>query len=81
MDQRIFEHKLHKAKTMAKIENPDYWAGYMRGLRRRYHGDTFCADEEHRIYLGFKDDPDPKRRAMGKGYRDAYIPEENGKCL
>ena len=69
-----FEHEMNRAKTFQKLEpdRADYWVGYMRGLRRAYHGENFGTPEEHASWMGAKDNygDDPVRRARGEGYRD-----------
>ncbi len=60
-----------KAKTFWDTgENKDYWRGYIRGLRRRYHGEKFGTDEEHEQWMNMIDDKD--REELGRGYRDGY---------
>ena len=40
MDEQRFKREMAKAQAFRKIgENPDYWRGFIRGLRRRYHGE------------------------------------------
>ena len=42
MNKQFFEHEMGKAQAMRTAgDRPDYWAGYMRGLRRKYHGENF----------------------------------------
>ena len=84
MDQKTFEHEMHKARAMQRLENPDYWMGKQRGLRRRYHGENFGTGEEHALWLALMDDTDHSRSERGRGYRDGYIPEyctqNDGEC-
>ncbi|RDH86362.1 MAG: hypothetical protein DIZ78_09335 [endosymbiont of Escarpia spicata] len=47
-------------------DKPDYWAGYTRGLRRAYHGESFGTDEEHEQWLAAVDRPGYEER--GEGY-------------
>ena len=71
MDEQQFKHEMAKAKTFwDKGENKDYWRGYIRGLRRRYHGNNFGTDEEHEQWMNMIDDED--REQLGRGYRDGY---------
>jgi hypothetical protein len=73
MDREKFEHELRKAQTMGKLgDKTDYWQGYQRGLRRRFHGDTFGTDEEHELWMDLIHDPDLTRAERGRGYRDGY---------
>jgi hypothetical protein len=76
MERSIFEREMKKAKAFISVgERPDYWAGYQRGLRQRYHGEEFGKIEEHELWMSLKDDKDPIRADRGQGYRDGYIPE------
>ncbi len=65
MDQKTFIWEMRRAKALAP-ENPDYWAGYRRGLRRQYHGKNFGTREEHARWLAFD------RDGRGRGYRAGY---------
>ena len=74
MDKQSFEHEMGRAQAMRTAgDRPEYWAGYMRGLRRKYHGEDFGTDEEHRLWLTA--DGDTLRRERSAGYRAGYIPE------
>jgi len=48
----------------------DYYAGFIRGLRRAYHGERFGTEAEHVLWLTLADSEDEQRAARGKGYRD-----------
>lgn len=50
--------------------DPDYWAGYMRGLRRKYYGDSFGTMEEHRTWAHKKYSSDKYIKQQGRGYVD-----------
>jgi hypothetical protein len=52
----------------------DYYKGYARGLRRRYHGDSFGTTEEHNQFMAMKEDP--YRRHVGRGYSDGVSGRE-----
>lgn len=59
---------------MLRRVEPDYvrgywWAGYIRGLRRAHHGETFGTQAEHDLYLSASASDDPSRAALGRGYR------------
>ena len=49
MDKQLFEREFNRARRMASIENNEYWSGYQRGLRRRFHGENFGTDKEHEV--------------------------------
>ena len=73
MDESRFKSEMMKARTLSELgDKPDYWAGFQRGLRRRFHGGIFGTDEEHQKWLSLLGDSDPSRDERGKGYRDGY---------
>lgn len=52
---------------------PDFWAGYMRGIRRNYHGENFGTDDEHNLWmLCAEETRDTQRKMRGLGYRCGY---------
>lgn len=71
MNDRTFGREMATAKMMLETDdNQDYWAGYQRGLRRAYHGESFGTEQDHEQWLGLVDDADPQRQSRGRGYRD-----------
>jgi hypothetical protein len=72
MEKSEFETAMNWGKTMLGIgpgiEAADYLTGYMRGLRRRYHGENFGTDAEHEQWIAL----DEERNHMGNGYRDGF---------
>ena len=72
MTSREFEHEMLKAKTFAETGSSyNYWRGYQRGLRRRFHGENFGEPGEHEKWLSLIHDE--TRRELGRGYRDGYF--------
>lgn len=66
-----FRRAMAQARTMTELgDRPDYWRGYQRGVRRRYHGEAFGTDEEHDRWLSLVDSEETSRQEMGRGYRD-----------
>ncbi|MDR1528828.1 MAG: hypothetical protein LBS40_00140 [Burkholderiales bacterium] len=61
------------ADTLRRMETGPmrqaWWAGYIRGLRRANHGESFGTEAEHRLYLSLADDAASDRAAIGRGYR------------
>jgi hypothetical protein len=57
---------IRTATVSARIE---WWAGYIRGLRRAHHGERFRSDAEQALWLSAADSPDALRAALGRGYR------------
>lgn len=77
MSQKEFEHNAQGAKTMASISgephNQDYWAGYLRGLRRNYHGEKFGTVTEHNLWMNTLNETHGEQRShRGKGYQAGY---------
>jgi len=73
INEEIFRSWLIQADTLRRVSrgsDAEFWAGYVRGLRRFHHGKRFGTDREHAVWLGIApDDPDRGRRARGEGYR------------
>ncbi len=67
MDQTTFTNLMNQSKLVVS----DYAAGYQRGLRRLYHGDSFGNVEEHEQWLSLGTGEDP-RIELGRGYRDGF---------
>lgn len=75
--------KLLKKMALDKLsgdETPEYWTGYMRGLRRRHEGKGFCSLEEHHQWLTDSGNRTSNLRSLG--YRDGYgCTKNNGDCM
>jgi hypothetical protein len=79
MNEVAFKREMVKTKTMQQnSDNPEYWVGVQRGLRRGHHGEKFGTEEEHQLWLSAADDADETRRQRGKGYRDGLTMAEIG---
>lgn len=79
MTEQEFKSEMLRAETMRCIIEPDrseYWAGYIRGLRRTYHGEKFGTADEHTLWMAAIDSPDESRKHRGQGYRDGLSFEE-----
>lgn len=65
-----FQSLMRRADTLRRVDRPHgaWWTGYMRGLRRAHHGESFGTDAEHALYLSAADSPDPQRAELGRGY-------------
>lgn len=71
-----FASLMRRADTLRRLSSgpqkpfeADWWNGYMRGLRRAHHGERFGTQAEHELWLSAADSSDPKRAALGRGYR------------
>ncbi|MFB3901921.1 MAG: hypothetical protein ACE15E_00570 [Acidobacteriota bacterium] len=78
MRRAAFESRMSFATAMNRLqpERADYWAGYMRGLRRAFHGRAFGTDAEHRLWLSLIGREDSQGRERGLGYRDGLTGKE-----
>jgi len=73
MKKSIFEHELSKAQTLyeyGKDEEKEFWRGYMRGVRRRYHGENFETEADHQKWLSLVNDD--YHHEAGRGYRAGF---------
>ena len=59
-----FESEMLRAQAM-QPERPEYWAGYIRGLRCAHHGEAFGTPEEHCLWLSLVADDDEAKRLIG----------------
>jgi hypothetical protein len=73
MEKSLFDIEMTKAGIMGEVEKEDYWAGYKRGLRRRFEGETFCTPEEHEQWMAYADADTEQLRERGRGYRNGYL--------
>lgn len=68
-----FASLMRRADTLRRSEpdpiRAEWWAGYMRGLRRAHHGERFGSEAEHGLWLAAAESSDPERGALGLGYR------------
>ena len=68
-----FASLLRRADTLRRVESDpvraEWWAGYMRGLRRAHHGERFGTEAEHALWCSAAKSDDPMRAALGRGYR------------
>ena len=65
-----FRRLLAEGETLRSTCRGDYGAGYVRGLRRCYHGENFGTAEEHALLLAAVESEDASRAERGRGYRD-----------
>lgn len=73
MTEQKFKSEMRRAETMRRTSDPEmseYWVGYIRGLRRVYHGENFGTADEHNKWMAAIDSPDEMRKQRGRGYRD-----------
>jgi hypothetical protein len=69
-----FANLMRRADTLRRINRDDplklsWWTGYMRGLRRAYHGEQFGTDAEHELWLSAIESTNEISAALGRGYR------------
>jgi hypothetical protein len=73
MTEQKFKSEMRRAETMRGLADPmmaEYWAGYIRGLRRAYHGEKFGEPGEHEKWLSAANSRDESRKQRGRGYKD-----------
>jgi hypothetical protein len=79
MTEQKFKSEMRRAETMrrdAEPERAEYWAGYIRGLRRAYHGENFGTEAEHKRWISCVNDRDEQHKQRGQGYLDGLAFEE-----
>lgn len=71
------------AESLQRVETDPqrnaFWFGYIQGIRRALHGETYGTATHNLLHEIPEDDPDENRREMGKGYRAGFrgeCPEE-----
>ena len=69
------EAKFQTLARRAKLLTSDYGAGYLTGLRRHYHGESFGDPQELGALAAAGLDGDP-RAELGRGYRDGLAGAE-----
>jgi len=69
-----FRREIKVARAIKELSaDPSFLEGYIRGLRRHYHGENFGTAEEHAQWMALADEQgDAQRTARGKGYRAGY---------
>lgn len=73
MTEQKFKSEMRRAEAMRHSADPEmseYWTGYIRGLRRAYHGKKFGTADEHKKWMAAIDNPNDIRKQRGRGYRD-----------
>jgi hypothetical protein len=74
MTEEQFQSEMRRVETMRGLTNDpmqsDYYVGYIRGLRRAFHGENFGTVEEHALRNSLVNDEDESRKQQGLGYRD-----------
>lgn len=67
-----FASLMRRADTLRRVESDpvkiEWWVGYMRGLRRAHHGESFGSLTEHELWLSAAESTDPMRASLGRGY-------------
>jgi len=59
-----------RRKTTSDPGEAEYLAGYVRGLRRAYHGPDFGTEAEHKLWAGLIVRRDQNSQKRGQGYLD-----------
>ncbi len=76
MDKKTFQSLGRMAQAMREVDSDmqEYWLGFLRGLRRSFHGENFGTVEEHENYMSRR--RGDYRRDMQTGYRAGYYYEQ-----
>lgn len=77
MTKNEFQSNARAAEEMRRLEpshdEAEYWIGYLRGLRRNYHGETFGTAEEHALWMSLSNEiRDQSRKMRGLGYQAGF---------
>lgn len=75
MTKDEFLLKMNMADTFRRHgDNIEYYSGYMKGLRRHFHGAIFDNEAEynHVMCLALINDRDESKAEQGRGYRDGF---------
>ena len=74
MDKSFFERCVKIADIYKAISSQsNFYIGYIRGLRKAYHGSAFGTDAEHETYMNIPAaEIDLNRRLIGDGYRMGF---------
>lgn len=74
MNEQKFRSEMRRAETMRTTSDDpmraEYWVGYLRGLRRGHHGESFGTESEHRQWLRMANSADEMRKQRAQGYAD-----------
>jgi hypothetical protein len=68
-EQEFFSRMAQAEDTGGLSARPGYYEGYMRGLRRFYHGPHFGTLKEHEEWLVLVYDRDQTKADRGRGYQ------------
>ena len=76
-ESRMLRHLLLIGEKLRKVEKDPlrqaFWFGCGRGIRRAIAGEEYGTAEGHkRLHDIPEDEPDRKRREIGRGYRAGY---------
>lgn len=69
MNETKYRNLLLRAKSMQLVnDRPNFWEGYIRGLRRAHYGDRYGTAANHNRWLTLGGDV--AREEMSHGYRE-----------
>lgn len=70
MTEQEYRSKMAQAERMHRRSGrPGYYEGYMKGLRRLYHGPGVATVQEHEVWLGMTYSRDRAGTDRGQGYQ------------
>ncbi|MBT9175519.1 MAG: hypothetical protein DDT22_01198 [candidate division WS2 bacterium] len=70
--RNMFRTELQEIITSKSIEK-EFWRGYRQGLRRRYHGEKFRTEKEHKLLMiKTTDNCELSQKIRAIGYESGY---------
>ena len=74
MEEKAYTIEMLRAREIKELSSiPDYWKGYIQGIKRRFYGDKFSTEQEHQLCSTM--DGDEFQRQWSEGYRDGCSKE------
>jgi hypothetical protein len=72
LEKNVFKNEMRMAQAYQGLQpdRSEYWKGYIRGLRKGYHGENFGTAIEHAAYCEAIYSEYTERKMLGQGYRD-----------
>ena len=71
MTEKEFQNNAKGADSCRRLSTEprgqDFWARYVRGLRRNYHGEKFGTEEDHNLWMSAELSKDDSRRMIRAG--------------
>ncbi len=76
MTEAEFQRDLQAAESIRRFSEgleACFWDGYMKGLRRNYHGPVVGREDDHAIWLSLRNEPEyDSCKLLGVGYEMGF---------